>query len=230
MSTSKAPPTAGSRVACWPIQRIIAAGSVRCRKTSSIGAGRSSSVANEPVTLVLSAISGLAGGLQTGFELAEVMGPEVGQELLHGGEAAGVDQEQMTRALAALVDQAGLVEHLQVLGHRLGGDVEVAGDVTDRAGIARDELQDGPAVRFGERLECRVGIHGRRPRNATRRSVSGAFTAVGKAGPMRGARVSGVMACSAKASACAARASSSAAGWPVAFARSQPCTRMSRVV
>src|SRR6516164_5018253 len=116
MSTSKAPPTAGSRVACWPIQRIIAAGSVRCRKTSSMGAGRSSSVANDSVTPVLSAIGGPAGGLQSGRELAEVVGPEVGQELLDGGKAAGVDQEQVTRALAALVDQAGLVEHLQVLG------------------------------------------------------------------------------------------------------------------
>src|SRR6516165_306041 len=142
MSTSKAPPTAGSRVACWPIQRIIAAGSVRCRKTSSIGAGRSSSVANEPVTPVLSAIGGAARRLQCGLELAEVVGPEVGQEFLHGGKAAGVDQEQMTRALTALVDQAGLVEHLQVLGYRLGGDIEVAGDVTNRAGIVRNEPQD----------------------------------------------------------------------------------------
>src|SRR5215831_9829512 len=104
MSTSKAPPTAGSRVACWPIQRIIAAGSVRCRKTSWMGAGRSSSVANDSVTPVLSAIVGVAGGLQCGFELAEVLGPELGQELLDGGKAAGVDQEQMTRAFAALIN------------------------------------------------------------------------------------------------------------------------------
>ena len=85
-------------------------------------------------------------------------GPEVGQEFLHCGKAAGVDQEQVTRALAVLVDYAGLVQHLQVPGHRLGGDVEVAGDVTDRAGIVRDELQDGPAVWFAERLEGRVGF------------------------------------------------------------------------
>src|SRR5215472_14860359 len=105
MSTSKAPPTAGSRVACWPIQRIIASGSVRCRKTSSMGAGRSSSVAYESVTPVLSAIGGFAGSLQCDLELAEVVGPEIGQELLHGGKATGVDQKQMTRALAALVHQ-----------------------------------------------------------------------------------------------------------------------------
>src|SRR5215831_3180406 len=230
MSTSKAPPTAGSRVTCWPIHRIIAAGSVRCRKTSSIGAGRSSSVANDSVAPVLSGISGIAGGLQRCFEPAEVMRPEVRQELLHGGKAAGVDQEQMTRALAALVDQAGLVQDLQVPGHRLGGDVEVAGDVTDRAGIVRDELHDGPAVWFGQRLEGRVRVHGRRPRNATSRSVSGAPAVAGTAGPMRGAREPGVMACSAKASTCAARLSSSVAGWPVALARSQPWTRMSKVV
>src|SRR5262249_17402561 len=104
MSTSKAPPTAGSRVACWPIHRIIAAGSVRCRKTSSIGAGRAGSGANDSVTPGLLVISVLAGGLQGGFVLAAGVGPEVGQEVLHGGKAAGVDQEQVTRAVAALVD------------------------------------------------------------------------------------------------------------------------------
>ena len=30
----------GSRAACWPIQRVMAAGSVRCRKTSSMGEDR----------------------------------------------------------------------------------------------------------------------------------------------------------------------------------------------
>src|SRR5207247_3204142 len=128
---------------------------------------------------------------------------------------------------AVLVDQAGLVQHLQVLGHRLRGDVEVAGDVTDRAGIVRDELQDGPAVRFGERLEGRVGVHGCRPRNATSRWVSGASAATGTAGPMRGAREPGVMACSAKASTCAARATTSAVGCRGAWAKSQPWTTMS---
>src|SRR5215469_12839313 len=164
MSTSKAPPAAGSRVACWPIQRIMAAGSVRCRKTSSTGAGRSSSVLNGSVTPLLSfplsVRCTVVGGLQRGLELAEVVGPEVGQELLHGGKAARVHQEQVTRALAALVDQACLVQHLEVLGHRLGGDVEVAGDVADRARIVRNEPQDSPAMRFGEHLEGRVRVHG----------------------------------------------------------------------
>src|SRR5215468_241466 len=158
--TSKARPPPGSSTARWPIQRIMAAGSVRCRKTSSTGAGRSSSVLNGSVTPVLSVRCAVVGGLQRGLELAKVVGPEVGQELLHGGKAVRVHQEQVTRALAALADQASLVQHLQVPGHRLGGDVEVAGDVTNRARIVRNQPQDGPAVRFGERLEGRVRVHG----------------------------------------------------------------------
>jgi hypothetical protein len=42
-------------------------------------------------------------------------------------------------ALTALVDQAGLAQHLQVPGDRLGGDVEVARDVADRACLASDQ-------------------------------------------------------------------------------------------
>src|SRR6516225_4358299 len=119
MSTSKAPPGAGSRVACWPIGRV----------------------------------------LDGALELAEVMGPEVGQELLDGAEAAGVDHEQVPGALPALVDQAGVTEHLQVPGYGLGGDVEVAGDVTDRTRGAGHQLEDDAPVRFGQRLEGRVRVH-----------------------------------------------------------------------
>jgi hypothetical protein len=45
-----------------------------------------------------------------------------------------------------------------VPGNRLRGDVEVAGDVADRARVAGDEGEDGAAVRFGERFEGRVGV------------------------------------------------------------------------
>jgi hypothetical protein len=79
--------------------------------------------------------------LQRGAEPAEVLGPETGQELLHRAEAAGVDHEQVTGALAALIDQPGLMQDLEVPGDRLRGDVEMAGDVADRARVARDELE-----------------------------------------------------------------------------------------
>src|ERR1700730_5159536 len=184
MSISNTPPAAGSRVACWPIQRIMAAGSVRCRKTSSMGAGRSMPVSNRSLTLLLPVLLRVAQVGQRTLELAEMAGPEVGQELLHRAEAGGGDDEQVTRALTALVDQPGLVQHLQVTGDRLAGDVETAGDLTDRARVAGDELEDGAPVGFGERLEGRVGVHGCRPRKPARRSVTG-----GSAGaPTAGAR------------------------------------------
>src|SRR5258708_11771239 len=165
-SISKAPSTAGSSVACWPIQRIMAAGSVRWRKTSSTGAGSSISVAKGSVTPWPSAVRRIAGGLQRGAELAQVGGPEVGQELLHGAEAFRVDQEQVPRALAVLVHDASLVQHLEMPRDRLRGDVKVARDVTDRARIAGDELKDGAGARVGERPEGRVRVQGPLPRAA----------------------------------------------------------------
>lgn len=150
----------------------------------------------------------VARALQRGLELAKMEAPEVGQELLYGGEAAGVDQEQVTRASAVLVDEASIMQHLQVAGYSLGGDVKVRGNVTDRARLARDELQDGAAVRLGERLERGVRIQGCRPIKATSLSVSEASAATAIAGPIRGLRKSGVIACSANASTCPVSASS----------------------
>src|SRR5690348_16337603 len=101
MSTSKAPPGAGSRVACWPIQRPMATGSVRCLYTSWTGAFRSTVVSKEASSLIGRVLDGA-------LELAEMMGPEVGQELLYGTEAAWVDHEQVPGALPPLIDQAGV--------------------------------------------------------------------------------------------------------------------------
>src|SRR5437879_2794972 len=153
MSTSKAPPGVGSSVACWPIQRIMAAGSVRCLKTSWTGAFTFTVVSYAPLSVIGRFLDGA-------LELAEVMGPEVGQELLHGAEAVGVDREQVPGALPALVDQASLTEDLQVPRDGLRGDVEMAGDVAHRAGGAGHQFEDDAAVRFGQRLEGRIRVHG----------------------------------------------------------------------
>src|SRR5690348_4081627 len=135
MSTSKAPPGTGLRTACWPIQRIMAAGSVRCRKTSSAGAGRSTSVVNWSAMVLLRLRAGVG---ERGTELAQVLGPEAGQELLHCREPVRVDHEQVPGSLAALVDQPSVVQHFQVPGHRLRRDVEMVGDISDRARFAGD--------------------------------------------------------------------------------------------
>src|SRR5215469_207460 len=135
MSTSKLPPAVGSSEACCPIHRTMAAGSVRCRKTSSTGAGSSTSVSYWSSVM----LTGLLG--QRLPELAQVASPEVGQELLDGAEAVGVDDEQMTRALVALVDQPGLTQHLEMPGNGLAGDVEMARDIADGAGVTSDELE-----------------------------------------------------------------------------------------
>ena len=105
--------------------------------------------------------------LDAALEQARLTGMRLGETLLARG---WLFEPELASALA---EQAGLVQDLQVPGDRLRGDVEVAGDVTDRAGAAGDELEDGAAVRLGERLEGRVRVHGSRPRKATSRCVTG---------------------------------------------------------
>jgi hypothetical protein len=76
-----------------------------------------------------------------------VLGPEPSQELLDRGEAVGVDDEQVAGALAALVDQPGFVQDLQMPGDRLRGDVEVACDIADRARSSEGLPGSGPDTR-----------------------------------------------------------------------------------
>ena len=72
-------------------------------------------------------------------------------------QAGGVEP---AGAVAALLQQAGVLQHTQVLGHGLGGDVEVLGDLAGGQLAVADEGEDAPPLRFGERPEDGVGAHG----------------------------------------------------------------------
>jgi len=67
-----------------------------------------------------------------------MLGPEVSKELLDRTESVRVDYEQVTRTLAVLIDQTGLVQDFQVTRDSLRGDAEMPRDVIHRAGVARD--------------------------------------------------------------------------------------------
>src|SRR2546423_7564787 len=122
--TRHTPPGRGSSVASVPIHMHIRSGSVKYGKiVSGLAATRTvCSMTSVP----LGSTGMAAGALLLLGEFLEPLQPRrehVGQETVQVVEALGADAEQAARAVAALVDQPGLLEHLQVLrdgrlGHR----------------------------------------------------------------------------------------------------------------
>src|SRR5438552_3325898 len=120
MSTANVPPGVGCRSARSPIQAIMRSGVTRWAKTISGGAAISIDVANSGIRLPVDAARF---GFRGCFQAGEPGWPEGIQELLHGLQAVGADDEQVPRALVALGDQAGAAQDAQVmrdglLGHR----------------------------------------------------------------------------------------------------------------
>src|SRR5918994_1326723 len=178
-------------------------------------------------------------GLDGGLEACQRAGPEVVEEGPDGLDRFRTERIEPARALASLAEQPGLPQHPQMLRDRLRGDVEVVGDLAGRPLTVTYEPQDATSARLREGPEHVVGREqllglrchqGVRPMNATSRSVARASAATATSGPIRGARMSSVIAWRANASSCSARSASSVASWPVARARSQPWTSTSRVL
>src|SRR6266545_1218344 len=175
------------------------------------------------------ALAAAVGRLGRALQPAQVVTPERLEELAHRLEALGAHHEQVAGAVTLLVDEPRVLQHAEVLRDGLGGDVEVRGDLADRARLVAHEFQDRPPVRLGQRAQNRVGAHGVRPRYPTSRSITGAPLSTATTGPMSPpSRVSDPTACSAKPRKCVARSASNDACCPVARARSQPCTMRSR--
>src|SRR6516165_12733752 len=97
--------------------------------------------------------SAVIGGLHGVLEALQVPGPELGEEVPQPVEPLGADHVQALLAVRADRDQAGVLEDLQVLGDGLLGDVEVAGNLVDRARPVADQPQDRAAARLSEGLE-----------------------------------------------------------------------------
>ena len=70
-------------------------------------------------------------GLDCGFEALEAIGPEARQERLHLGESLGSGLVEPSLAVGTDIDKACALEHVQVVGNRLLGDVEVGSDLVD---------------------------------------------------------------------------------------------------
>jgi hypothetical protein len=58
-------------------------------------------------------------------------------------------------------DQAAVLEHPQVLGHRRSGDWQLLGQLPDRAGTSGEQLEDGPPSRVAEQPQSfnSVSVH-----------------------------------------------------------------------
>ena len=91
----------------------------------------------------------LGGGLQP-RQGARPHRLHIGADVL---EPLGARRVPAPRALAPLVDQAGLEQDPQVLGDRLAGDVEALGDVARGALALGDEPEHLATTGLGEHLE-----------------------------------------------------------------------------
>lgn len=90
--------------------------------------------------------------------------PELGQQLPHRLERLPAQCIQPPGSLAPLGEQAGVLEHADVLADRLLGEREACGDLPGRQFGMLDQAQDPPAVRIGKRSQYRVGCRWCRPR------------------------------------------------------------------
>src|SRR6266700_3629047 len=82
-----------------------------------------------------------------------------GQEVVEHGEAVGPDDVQAPLPLFPHSDEAGVLEHLQVLRDGLLGDVKMGGDLADRTRLIAYESEHLLPSRLGQRAEGRLAVH-----------------------------------------------------------------------
>ena len=81
------------------------------------------------------------------------------QECLDRPEAFGAHQVEASLAFRTDLDEARVTQDLQVLGHRLLGDLKVRRDLTHRTRLIPHEQQHRPTARFGQGREGCFGGH-----------------------------------------------------------------------
>src|SRR3954449_4084575 len=133
-ASRKTPPGRGSSVASAPIHWTIFSGSVKKPNTVSGSAAILSSCSRVSVSFGVAATDlALLLCLGGAFEPLEPNRQHLGEEAVQVSHPLGAHAVHAARAVSALVDQAGLAQHLQVLGDRRLGQREVRHDVARRA-------------------------------------------------------------------------------------------------
>ena len=80
--------------------------------------------------------------------------PEALEVLAQLGERVSVDAVEVARPLAALADEAGLLEDAEVLRNGWAGDGQAERDLTDGARAFAKALENGPPCGVGQRCHC----------------------------------------------------------------------------
>src|SRR6202035_1665790 len=138
-SRANRPPGFGSSRAYSPIHRTTASGCVKYSYTRSGGASM--------WTVVVTGSAAIA-GLHGLLEATEAVWPEFGEEIAQPCQPFRAHHVKTPLALRADGHQSRVPEHLQMLGHSLLGDIELLGDLVDRAWLVAQQPQDTPPMRL----------------------------------------------------------------------------------
>jgi hypothetical protein len=98
----------------------------------------------------------MIGALGSVLEPGERVWPEFGQQAPHWAERLVPHRIEAAGAVAALGEQACLLEHSDMLADRLLGERELHRDLPGGQLAVLDQPQNLPTVRVGERLQHRV--------------------------------------------------------------------------
>ena len=134
------------------IQRTIASARVKYSYTSWGSASTNTEVVSGSAAIALPR-------LHVGLETFQALRPQLREESPDGVEAFGADDVEPALAFGSDRHEARVLQDLQVLGDGLLADVEVSGDLVDRARPVADEQQHRPAPRLRQRREGRFGRH-----------------------------------------------------------------------
>ena len=97
--------------------------------------------------------------LDRALESLELIGPQLVEELADRFEALGTEGVQTSLTRRPHGNQARVLEHLEVLGDGLLGDVEMRRDFVDRVRLVTHQPQDRAATRLCERSQCSLSRH-----------------------------------------------------------------------
>src|SRR5487761_1607314 len=151
------PPGRGSRSARSASQVTISAGSVKYAKTTSGGAAiRVVAVTVGAAGTALPRFVGVVRALDRVLQAGERVRPELGEQAPHRVERLVPHGVEAAGAVAALAEQACLLQHRDVLADRLLGERELRRDLASGQLAMLHQPQDLPAVRVGERLQHSV--------------------------------------------------------------------------
>src|SRR6266480_2596663 len=153
MVRRQTPPGRGSSVASMPIHSTIFTGSVKYENTVSGEAATRTSCSRTSVAAGASGTAPPLLGLGRTLEARQPGRDHVGEEAMEVGEALGSHAVEPPRPVAALADQARLLEDREVLRDRRLRDGEARGDLPGASLSLCQQAQDLPALRLGDRLE-----------------------------------------------------------------------------